>query len=82
MTTLSQELAHKTAVAAAEGERQRAVAAAKAAYNNTPAAWPAYNAAILASDIANVRAIIASCAANGIVDGPRQTLHDLTGSWT
>lgn len=81
MTTSSQEQAHKSAVAGAEVARQAAVAAAKAAYNNTPAAWPAYNAAIKAADLAAVRAIIASCAANGFVDGPRQTLHDLTGSW-
>lgn len=82
MTTLSQEQAHKTAVALAEGERQRAVAAAKAAYNNTPAAYPTYAAAIKAADVANCRAIIASAAANGFVGGPIQTLVELTGSYT
>ena len=82
MTTLSQELAHKTAIAMAEGARQAALATAKAAYNNTPAAWPAYDAAIKAADVANIRAIIASCAANGLGDGPRQSLYWLTGSYT
>jgi hypothetical protein len=79
-TTSAQEAAHKANVIAAEGARQTALAAAKAAYNNTPAAWPAYDAAIKAADAANLRAIIASAAANGL-DGPRQTLHELTGSW-
>jgi hypothetical protein len=82
MTTLAQESVHKVAVIAAEGTRQAAVGAAKAAYNNTPAAWPAYDAAIKAADVANIRAIIASCAANGLGDGPRQSLYWLTGSWT
>jgi len=79
-TSVSQESAHKAAVIAAENNRQNAVAAAKAAYNNTPAAWPTYAAAIKASDAANLRAIIASAAAQGL-DGPRQTLYELTGSW-
>jgi hypothetical protein len=80
-TTPAQEAAHKANVIAAEGARQTALAVAKAAYNNTPAAWPTYDAAVKAADAANLRAIIASAAANGF-DGPRQTLHDLTGSWT
>lgn len=80
MTTQAQEAAHKAAVAISEGTRQTALGAAKAAYNNTPAAWPAYNAAVLAADSAHLRAVIASAVANGL-DGPRQTLHDLTGSW-
>jgi hypothetical protein len=80
MTTPAQESAHKAAVIAAEGVRQAAHGAAKAAYNNTPAAWPAYDAAIKAADAANMRAIIASAATNGL-DGPLQSLHDLTGSW-
>jgi hypothetical protein len=82
MTTFAQEQAHKVAVTAAEGTRQQAMAAAKAAFNNTPAAQPAYDAAIKAADVANCRAIIASCAANGLQDGPRQTLHDLIGVWS
>jgi hypothetical protein len=41
MTTLAQESAHKAAVIAAEGAKQTSMAAAKAAYNNTPVAWPA-----------------------------------------
>jgi hypothetical protein len=79
-TTPAQEAAHKANVIAAEGARQTAFAAAKAAYNGTPAAWPAYDAAIKAADAANLRAIIASAAANGL-DGPRQSLKELTGSW-
>lgn len=80
MATPAQEAAHKASIVAAEGGRQAALGAAKAAYNNTPAAWPAYDAAVRAADAAHLRAIIASAAANGL-DGPRQTLHDLTGSW-
>jgi hypothetical protein len=80
-TTPSQEASHKANVVAAESTRQTALAAAKAAYNGTPAAWPAYDAAVKAADAAHLRAIIASAAANGL-DGPRQTLHDLVGSWT
>ncbi|SDK13891.1 MULTISPECIES: hypothetical protein [Bradyrhizobium] len=80
-TTAAQEAAHKTNVLAAESARQTAIAAAKAAYNNTPAAWPAFDAAIKAADVAHCRAILASAALNGS-DGPRQTLHELTGSWT
>jgi hypothetical protein len=79
-TTPAQEAAHKTNTIAAESARQLALAAAKAAYNNSPAAWPAYDAAVKAADVAHVRAIIASAAVNGL-DGPRATLHDLTGSW-
>ena len=80
-TTLSQEASHKAAVITAEGARQAALGAAKAAYNNTPAAWPTYDAAVKAADAAHLRAVIASAAANGL-DGPRQSLHDLTGAWT
>jgi hypothetical protein len=80
MSTPAQELAHKANVIAAEGARQAALGAAKAAYNNTPAAYPAYAAAILVADVGHLRAIIASAAANGL-DGPRQTLHDLIGVW-
>ncbi|MCS3895809.1 type IV secretory pathway TrbL component [Bradyrhizobium japonicum USDA 38] len=79
-TSASQEASHKAGIVAAEATRQNALAAAKAAYNNTPAAWPAYDAAVRAADAAHLRAIIASAALNGL-DGPRQTLHDLTGSW-
>ncbi len=79
-TTPAQEAAHKANVIASENTRQNAIAAAKAAYNNTPAAWPAYDAAVKAADAAHLRAVIASATANGL-DGPRQTLHDLTGFW-
>jgi hypothetical protein len=81
MTTSVQESAHKANIIASESARQTALAAAKAAYNNTPAAYPAYDAAVKAADAAHLRAIIASAAANGL-DGPRQSLHDLTGSWS
>jgi hypothetical protein len=81
MTTPAQESAHKANIIASESLRQTALAVAKTAYNNTPAAWPTYDAAVKAADAAHLRAIIASAAANGL-DGPRQTLHDLTGSWT
>ncbi|TYL87793.1 hypothetical protein [Bradyrhizobium cytisi] len=81
MTSPSQENAHKANIVAAEGSRQTAGGAAKAAYNNTPAAWPTYDAAIKAADAAYLRALIASAAANGL-EGPRQTLHDLVGAWT
>ena len=79
-TTPTQEAAHKANVIASESTRQAALGAARAAYNNTPAAWPAYDAAVKAADAAHLRAVIASAAANGL-DGPRQTLHDLTGTW-
>ncbi|WP_441232681.1 hypothetical protein [Bradyrhizobium sp. 1200_D9_N1_1] len=79
-TTPTQEAAHKANVIASESTRQAALGAARAAYNNTPAAWPAYDAAVKAADAAHLRAVIASAAANGL-DGPRQTLHELTGSW-
>lgn len=80
MATPTQEAAHKSNIIAAEGGRQAALGAAKAAYNNTPAAWPAYDAAVKAADAAHLRAIIASAAANGL-DGPRQTLKDIAGVW-
>ena len=81
MTTAQQEANHKTNVTAATVALHAAQSAARAAYNNTPAAWPAYDAAIKAADAANMRAIIASCATNGLADGPRQSLYYLTGSW-
>jgi hypothetical protein len=81
-TSAAQELAHKAAVALSEGTKQTAHAAARAAYNNTPAAWPAYDAAIKAADAAHMRAVIASSIANGLGNGPQQSLYWLTGSWT
>ena len=80
-TSASQEASHKANVAASENTKQNALAAAKAAYNNTPAAYPAYAAAVLAADVAHLRAVISSAAAIGI-DGPRQTLFWESGSWT
>jgi len=82
MTTFTQEQSHKTAVALAEGARQAAVMAAKAAYTGLPATQPAFDAAIKAADAAAMRAIIASCAANGLGPGPSQSLYWLTGSYT
>ena len=80
-TTAAQELAHKASIIASEGARQTALAAAKAAYNNTPAAWPTYDAAVKATDAAHMRAIIASAVANGLGPGPTQSLYWLTGSY-
>lgn len=80
-TSATQEAAHRTAILASENTRQNALAAAKATFDGTPAAYPTYAAAVKAADAAHLRAIIASAAANGL-DGPRQTLHDLTGAWT
>jgi hypothetical protein len=80
MTTPAQEAAHKANIIAAEGARQTALATAKAAYDGTPATYAAYAAAVKAGDVAHVRAIIASAEANGL-QGPRQTLHDLIGSF-
>jgi len=81
MTTSTQEALHKAAVTAAEGARQSAHGTAKASYNNTPAAWPAYDAAIKAADAAMLRTMLSSAAAQGL-EGPRQTLFWLTGSYT
>jgi hypothetical protein len=80
VTTPAQEAAHKSNVNAAESARQTALGAAKNSYDGTPATYAAYAAAVKAADVAHCRAIIVSAAANGL-DGPRQTLHDLTGSW-
>jgi hypothetical protein len=80
MTTQAQENSHKAAIVAAESARQTALSVAKTSFNNTPAAYPTYAAAVRAADIANLRALIASAKANGL-EGPRQALHDLTGFW-
>ncbi|MDH2353497.1 hypothetical protein QCM80_22955 [Bradyrhizobium sp. SSUT112] len=79
-TSATQEASHKANVIASEGARQTALGVAKAAYNNTPAAWPAFDAAVKAADAAHLRAVIASATANGL-NGPTQTLHDLIGVW-
>jgi hypothetical protein len=81
MTTAVQEAAHKANIIAAEGARQAALGAARAAFDGAPANYPTYAAAVRAADVAHLRAVIASAAVNGL-DGPRQTLKDLTGSWT
>jgi hypothetical protein len=78
-TTPQQEAAHKTAVALAEGARQTALAAAKAAYSGLAAGWAVYDAAVKAADVAYVRALMTSFAANGLGSGPSRTLHELTG---
>ncbi|WP_426608650.1 hypothetical protein [Bradyrhizobium sp. McL0616] len=80
MTTPAQESNHRLNIVAAESARQTALGTAKVAYDGSPAAYPTYAAAIKAADVANLRAIIASAAANGL-DGPRQTLKELTGSY-
>lgn len=81
MTTATQEMAHKNAVISAEAAKQVAQAAAWKAYNNTPAAYPAFAAAMKAADAAYVRALIASSAANGMEGSPKQTLREIAGSW-
>jgi hypothetical protein len=84
MTTLSQEQAHKLAIVAANGEQQRALAAAKAAFVSAgagPAAQPALDAAVKSADAAAMRALIASQVAQGLGDGGRQALFWLTGSY-
>lgn len=78
-TTRAQETAHKLNVSAAEGSKQTAQAAAYLAYGNVPGAFPTLAAAIKAADVAYVRALIASATANGL-EGPRETLRELTGS--
>jgi hypothetical protein len=81
-TTQAQEAAHKLAVAAAEGEKQRALMAAKQAYSGLGVDWAVYNAAVKAADVAYVRALMVSYAANGLGTGPSRTLHELTGQDT
>ena len=82
MTTAAQEQTHKSNIILAEAAKQVTLAAAKSAFNNSPAAYPAYAAAIVAADAAYIRSIVASASSNQMSDGPRQTLHELTGSWT
>jgi hypothetical protein len=80
MSTTPQMLAaHQSAVALAEGEKQRALAAAKAAYSGLAVDWAAYDLAVRAADVAYCRAVIASSVAQGLGGGPRQTLHQLIG---
>lgn len=82
MTSILQETTHKANVAASESTRQTALAAAKAAFNGTPAAYPAYALAVKNADAAHFRTIIASCAANDLGIGPRASLYDLVKQWT
>jgi hypothetical protein len=77
-----QEQNHRLAIVAAEGAKQTALQAARLAFNGTPAAYPTYAAAVLAADVAAMRAIIASAAAQGLGDVGRQGLYWATGSWT
>lgn len=81
-TTIAQENAHKAAIIAATGDHQAALATAKAAFNNTPAAQAVYDAAVKSADAAKMRAIIASSIANQLGPGPQQSLYWLTGSYT
>jgi hypothetical protein len=79
-TTSAQEASHKANIIAAEGARQAALGAARAAFDGSPSNYPTFAAAVRAADVAHLRAVIASAAANGL-DGPRQTLKELTGSY-
>jgi hypothetical protein len=81
-TTPQQEAAHKAAISAAEGSRQSSLSAAAKAFDNTPANYPTYAAAVKAADAAHLRAIIASSVAQGLGPGPVQALYWLTGSCT
>ena len=78
-TTPQQLAAHQTAMALAEGEKQRALSAAKTAYSGLGADWAVYDAAVRASDSTYLKAVIASSVAQGLGGGPRQTLHWLNG---
>ena len=78
-TTPAQLSNHTINISAAEGERQRAYAAARQAYNNTPAAYPIFDMAIQAADIAYCDAIILSAGNNGFA-GPTKTRAELTKS--
>jgi hypothetical protein len=82
MTTQAQENAHKAAIVAASSDHQVALATAKAAYDNSPANYPTYAAAVKAADVAKMRAIMASSVANGLGPGPQQSLYWLTGSYS
>jgi hypothetical protein len=80
MTTTPQQIAaHQSAVVLAEGARQAAQAAARAAYSGLAAGWQAYDVAIRTADINFCKAVIASSVANGLGSGPRETLHRLNG---
>jgi hypothetical protein len=81
-TTPAQIAAHQIAVTAAEGEKQRALAAAKAAYSGLGVDWAVYNAAVKAADIAYVKSLMASYQLNGLGAGPSRTLHELNGQDT
>jgi hypothetical protein len=79
-TSAAQEMAHKAAVALAEAEKQRALAAAKQAYSGLAIDWAVYDVAVRAADAAYCRAVIVSSVAQGLGGGPRQTLHWLNGT--
>ena len=81
-TTQAQINAHQIAVAAAEGEKQRALAAAKAAYSGSAVAWGMRNAAVLTADIQYVKSLMASYQLNSLGTGPSRTLHELIGQDT
>ncbi|MCK1337946.1 hypothetical protein IVB38_18450 [Bradyrhizobium sp. 38] len=54
MTTSSREASHRANITS-ESTRQNALAAAKAAFDGTPAAYPTYTAAVKAADVAHCR---------------------------
>jgi hypothetical protein len=70
--------AHDAAVSLSEGTKANDLAAARAAYGGDPANYATYAAAIRAADIAHMRRVIASGAANGIaVPNVREGLRQL-----
>jgi hypothetical protein len=81
-TTAAQINAHQIAVTAAEGEKQRALLVAKQAYSGLGVDWAVYNASVKAADVAYIRALMTSFAANGFGTGPSHTLHELIGQDT
>jgi hypothetical protein len=79
-TTPQQLLAHQSAMALAEGEKQRALASAKSNYSGLGQDWAAYDLAVRTADSNYLKAVIASSVAQGLGGGPRQTLHWLNGT--
>ena len=80
MSTTPQQLAaHQAAVGLAEGEKQRALAAAKTSYSGLAVDWAAYDLAVRTADSNFMKAVIASSVAQGLGGGPRQSLHWLNG---
>jgi hypothetical protein len=78
-TTPAQVANHQSNISAAEGERQRAMTAARLAYNGLASGFAAFDAATLAADLAYMDALLVSAAANGFA-GPVHSRAQLTRS--